>query len=140
MKLPGDDQRKSGRNIRGESSNQGKTQISAWKILAILSLIATMVMYAETMLLPAIPDLIKEFHITYSTSSWILSSYLISGAISIPLVSKISDLYGRKVILLIVIAIYTVGVCGGALATDIYSMIVARIVLAIVMYFFSIPF
>jgi hypothetical protein len=29
-----------------------------------------MVMYAETMLIPAIPDLIKDFHVSYSMSSW----------------------------------------------------------------------
>ena len=51
---------------------------SAWKVVAILSSIATMVMYAETMLVPAIPDLIKDFNITYSTSSWILTTYLIT--------------------------------------------------------------
>ena len=42
---------------------------SAWKVVVILSSIATMVMYAETMLVPAIPDLIKDFNIPYSTSS-----------------------------------------------------------------------
>jgi hypothetical protein len=34
---------------------------SAWKVVAILSFIATMVMYAETMLVPSIPVLIKDF-------------------------------------------------------------------------------
>jgi hypothetical protein len=44
---------------------------SAWKVLAILGSIATMTMtmYAETMLIPAIPDLIKDFHVSYSISS-----------------------------------------------------------------------
>ena len=50
----------------------------AWKVLAVLSLVATMVMYAETMLIPAIPDLIKDFGTSYSMSSWILTAYLVS--------------------------------------------------------------
>jgi hypothetical protein len=50
-----------------------KIPASAWKVVAILSSVATMVMYAETMLVPDIPDLIKDFNIPYSTSSWILS-------------------------------------------------------------------
>src|SRR5438128_227847 len=53
----------------------------AWKVVAILSSIATMVMYGETMLVPAIPTLIKDFKITYSTSSWILTTYLLTGAV-----------------------------------------------------------
>jgi hypothetical protein len=33
-------------------------------------------MYCETMLVPAIPNLIKDFGITYSTSSWILIQHI----------------------------------------------------------------
>ena len=56
-----------------------KTKIpaNAWIVLAILGSITTMTIYAETMVIPAIPNLIKEFHISYSMSSWILTAYLI---------------------------------------------------------------
>src|SRR5207247_4854907 len=53
-------------------------------------------MYGETMLLPAIRDIIRDFNISYTTSSWILTAYLISGAVSTPIVGKLSDIYGRK--------------------------------------------
>ena len=33
------------------------------------------------MLLPAIPDIIGEFKILYNTSSWMLTAYLIAGAV-----------------------------------------------------------
>ena len=111
-----------------------------WKILAILSIISTMVLYAETMLIPAIPHLIRDFGITYSTSSWILSSYLIAGAISVPIAGKLSDLYGRKKVLLIIMAIYTIGVFGGSISTDIYSMIISRTIQGIGMSVFPIVF
>ena len=45
------------------SSSTVKIPTYAWKMLAILSCIATMVMYAETMLIPAIPDLITDFYV-----------------------------------------------------------------------------
>ena len=64
----------------------------AWKVVAILSSIATMVMYGETMLVPAIPTLIKDFKITYSTSSWILTTYLLTGAVMTPIAGKLSDI------------------------------------------------
>jgi MFS family permease len=50
-------------------------------------------MYGETMLLPAIPDIIKDFEISYNTSSWVLSAYLIAGAIATPIAGKLSDIY-----------------------------------------------
>jgi MFS family permease len=126
----------------GNRDDAGGSNISfhAWKILAILSGIATMVLYAETMLVPAIPRLINDFGITYNTSSWILSSYLISGAISVPIAGKLSDIYGRKRILLIVMIIYTIGVVGGAVSTDIYSLLISRAVQGIGMSVFPIVF
>ena len=70
---------------------------SNWKtVLAVLSCLGVVVMFDELMILPAILDLIHRFNITYSTSIWILSSYIIAGAIMTPIAGKLSDLYGRK--------------------------------------------
>jgi MFS family permease len=67
-----------------------------WILLAILGSIAIVVEYAETMLFPAIPDLIKEFEMNYNSSSWILSGYLITAAVMAPIAGKLSDVYGKK--------------------------------------------
>ena len=98
-----------------------KTKIpaNAWIVLAILGSITTMTIYAETMVIPAIPDLIKEFHISYSMSSWILTAYLITAAIMTPIAGKLSDIYGKKKVLLIIMIIYAVGVSVAGFATNI---------------------
>lgn len=112
----------------------------AWKVLAVLSLVATMVMYAETMLIPAIPDLIKDFRVSYSMSSWILTAYLVSGAVMTPIAGKLSDIYGKKKILLIIMTIYTVGVSAAGFANNIYFMLVARAIQGMGMAMFPIAF
>jgi MFS family permease len=83
-------------------------------------------MYAETILVPAIPDLIKDFNIPYSTSSWILTAYLITAAVMTPIAGKLSDIYGKKKILLIIMIFYTVGVSIAGFSTNIDFMLVAR--------------
>src|ERR687890_976499 len=123
-----------------DKSSSEKIPSYAWNVLAILSCIATMVMYAETMLIPAIPDLIKEFHVSYSMSSWILTAYLISGAVMTPIAGKLSDIYGRKKILLIIMVIYAVGVSTAGFASNIYFMIIARAIQGIGMSMFPIAF
>jgi MFS family permease len=99
-----------------------------------------MVMYAETMLIPAIPDLIKYFHVSYSMSSWILTAYLVSGAVMTPISGKLSDVYGRKRMLLIIMVIYAAGVSLSGFATNIYFMLVARAIQGIGMSMFPIAF
>jgi MFS family permease len=85
-----------------------------------------MVLYAETMLVPAIPELINDFNISYSTSSWILTTYLITGAVMTPIAGKLSDIYGKKKILLIVMLFYTTGVSIAGFSTNIDFMLLAR--------------
>ena len=48
------------------------------------------------MLLPAIPEIIQEFKITYGTAAWIFSAYLIVAAVMTPVAGRLSDLYGKK--------------------------------------------
>ena len=103
-----------------------KIPVSSWRVVIILSSVATMVLYAETMLVPAIPNLIKDFNITYSTSSWILTTYLITGAVMTPIAGKLSDIYGKKKILLIIMIFYTTGVSIAGFSTNIDFMLIAR--------------
>src|SRR5919197_349823 len=126
--------------VHAASVSSVKIPSYAWKVLAVLSLVATMVMYAETMLIPAIPDLIKDFHVSYSMSSWILTAYLVSGAVMTPIAGKLSDIYGRKKILLIIMVIYAVGVSLAGFAANIYSMLLARAIQGIGMSMFPIAF
>ena len=98
----------------------------AWKVLAILSSIATMIMYGETMLVPAIPTLIKDFNISYSTSSWILTIYLLTGAVTTPIAGKLSDIYGKKKVLLVIMIIYAAGIPIAGFSTNISTMLIAR--------------
>ncbi len=64
----------------------------AWRALIILSSLGLIVMFDETMILPAIPDFIRDFGISYSTSSWLLSAYIIAAAVMTPIGGRLSDI------------------------------------------------
>ena len=76
--------------------NKMNSQKDAWITLTILGCLALITMYGETMLIPAIPYLINDFEISYNTSSWILTAYLVAGAVMTPIIGKLSDIYGEK--------------------------------------------
>ena len=108
--------------------------------LGILGSTLLITMYGETMLLPAIPDIIKEFNIPYDTSSWILSSYLISGAVATPIAGKLSDIYGRKKMVITIMIIYIFGISLGGFSPDITFLVIARIIQGIGISMFPIAF
>jgi MFS family permease len=99
-----------------------------WITIVILGSTLLITMYSETMLLPGITDIIKEFNISYNASSWILSAYLIAGAVATPIAGKLSDIYGRKKMILIILLIYIVGISLGGLSSSITFLILARVI------------
>ncbi|MGH9984513.1 MAG: MFS transporter [Nitrososphaeraceae archaeon] len=113
---------------------------SGWSMLVILSCLGLVVMFDETMILPAIPDFIRDFNISYSTSSWLLSAYIIAAAVMTPIGGKLSDIYGKKKLLLIIMAVYTAGIMAGRFATDIEFMLAARAAQGVGMAMFPIAF
>lgn len=92
------------------------------------------------MLLPAIGDIIRDFDISYSTSSWILTAYLIAGAVMTPIAGKLSDTYGRKKMVLIIFVVYIIGITLGGFSSNIYMLLVARIIQGIGISMFPIAF
>lgn len=97
-------------------------------------------MFDETMILPAIPDFIRDFNISYSTSSWLLSAYIIAAAVMTPIAGRLSDIYGKKKILLIVMGVYAAGLLAGRFATNIDFMLAARAAQGVGMAMFPIAF
>ena len=127
------------RNPTSPSLNQ-KVPRKAWMSLAILGSALLIAMYGETMLLPAIPDIIEEFDISYNTASWILSAYLIAGAVATPLGGKLSDIYGRKKMVMIILIIYIIGITLGGISSNITFLIVSRVIQGIGISMFPIAF
>jgi MFS family permease len=101
---------------------------NAWLTLAILSSTLLTVFFSETMLLPAIPEIIQDFNITYGTAAWIFSAYLIVAAVMTPVAGRLSDLYGKKKILLILLTIYIAGLTAGGFADNISFLLATRII------------
>jgi MFS family permease len=101
---------------------------SAWFTLGILSSTLLVVFFSETMLLPAIPEIMQDFRIPYGTAAWIFSAYLIVAAVMTPIAGKMSDIYGKKKVLLTLLALYVAGITAGGFANNISFLLASRIV------------
>jgi MFS family permease len=111
---------------------ENKTAITvsrnAWLTLAILSSTLLTVFFSETMLLPALPEIIQDFSISYGTAAWIFSAYLIVAAVMTPVAGRLSDLYGKKKVLIILLTIYIAGLAAGGFADNISFLLATRII------------
>jgi predicted MFS family arabinose efflux permease len=78
-----------------------------------------------TIITTALPTISAHFH-SNAGYTWIGSAYLLANAASTPLWGKFSDLWGRKPILLLAIAVFFLGSLLAAISVNIGMLIVAR--------------
>jgi MFS family permease len=113
------------RDSRKQAANVSQ---SPWLALGILSSTLLVVFFSETMLLPAIPEIMRDFSISYGTAAWIFSAYLIVAAVMTPIAGKMSDIYGKKKVLLVLLVLYAAATIGGAFANSISFLLTTRII------------
>jgi DHA2 family multidrug resistance protein len=75
----------------------------------------------------ALPHIAGSLSVTTNEATWVLTSYLVSNAIILPMTGWLGNFFGRKRLLLICIALFTLAsmLCG--LAGDLQFLILARI-------------
>src|SRR5476651_250839 len=83
----------------------------------LISVIAGMLLSAldQTIVSTAMPKILVDLK-GFSELSWVVAAYLIAQAVAVPITSKLSDIYGRKVLFFFNVIIFLVGsvLCGVA--------------------------
>jgi len=95
-------------------------------VTALLSAVVAMVMFTDAMLAPALPAIQNEFGVSGVLNSWILAVPLLVAAIITPVIGKCGDLYGKKRMILLSIAVYAAGVFVSGWAPNIWTLILYR--------------
>lgn len=104
----------------------------------VLALVAFGVFIAAddlTVISTMLPQMIFDFEIPLPAglddASWIVSSYLITHVVAMPLMGRISDIYGRRFIFVGCMALFALGSLMVAQATSLNFLIFSRIVQAL---------
>lgn len=84
-------------------------------VLAAIMVTTGLVAIDATILATAVPTIVSELG-GFSQFPWLFSVYLLAQAVTVPIYAKLSDLFGRKPIILIGIALFLLGsvLCGFA--------------------------
>src|ERR1700691_158296 len=79
----------------------------------------------QTIVAPALPAIGKSLG-GIDELSWVVTAYLLAVTAATPLFGKLSDIYGRRVVLLSAIGIFIAGSVACALAQNIWMLVLAR--------------
>jgi MFS family permease len=79
----------------------------------------------QTIVAPALPAIGKSLG-GIDDLSWVVTAYLLAATVATPLFGKLSDIYGRRALLLASIVVFVAGSVACALAPTIWVLILAR--------------
>lgn len=80
-----------------------------WFVLISIGLGVFIAMLDITIVNIALPTIQQEFNTNYVTTQWIVNAYTLAYTVSILLISKLGDIFGKKLFFIISISIFTIG-------------------------------
>jgi EmrB/QacA subfamily drug resistance transporter len=95
----------------------------------MVSVMASLFLVAldQTIISTALGKIVEDFH-AFSALSWIVTAYLITTTITVPIAGKLSDLFGRRLLLLIGVGIFTIASLLSGASSDVTQLIMWRAV------------
>jgi MFS family permease len=97
-------------------------------IVAALCLAIFLAALDTVLITTALPTIAKTFDISDTGYAWVGSTYLLTNAASVPFWGKMSDVFGRKPILMLANSIFLIGSLISALAVSLPMLIAGRAV------------
>lgn len=94
--------------------------------IAAIGLGALMASLSQTLIIPVLPVIEADIDASVTQSSWLLTSTLLVGAVAVPIISRLADMFGRRRMLLVALLSLAAGSLIDALTTDPTVMIVGR--------------
>lgn len=98
----------------------------------ILILVSALTVLSLNMFVPALPDIARDFDVPYARASWAVSGYLAVTAVAALLAGPVSDVFGRRPVLLGALSVLTVSAAICALAGGFAGFILARLAMGVV--------
>lgn len=97
------------------------------KLIIMGSVMASLFLVAldQTIIGTALGRIVEEFN-AFNSLSWVVTAYLITTTVTVPISGKLSDLFGRRLLLLIGVGIFGIGSLLSGLSGTIEQLIMFR--------------
>src|SRR3954451_10182732 len=93
----------------------------------LISLMLTMFLAAldQTIVATALPTIGRQFH-DVSSLSWVITAYLLASTAVAPVFGTLSDIYGRRAMIVVALSLFVIGSVLCAVAPNMPVLIIAR--------------
>src|SRR5688572_5213691 len=95
-------------------------------IIVVLALCGTLVSLQQTLVLPLLPDFPEILDTTSDNASWLVTITLLTAAVGTPIVSRLADMFGKRLMLVACMWSVIAGSIIAALSTNLTVVIVGR--------------
>jgi MFS family permease len=95
-------------------------------IVATLASTGLIASFMQTLVIPIVPRLPQLLDTGPADASWVLTATLVAAAIATPIAGRLGDMYGKRRILLVLLAAMAVGSVVSALSDTLLPMVVGR--------------
>lgn len=97
------------------------------KLIVMLSVMSALLLVAldQTIVATALSAIVQEFN-SYSSLGFVITAYMLTTTVTVPLAGKLSDMFGRRPLLIIGVTIFTLGSLLSGMAPSIEWLIAWR--------------
>ncbi|MER5754504.1 MFS transporter [Streptomyces sp. NPDC002088] len=96
-------------------------------VVAVLALAGIVVSTTQTLVVPIVPDLPRLLNASASNTAWTVTATLVAAAIATPVVGRLGDMYGKRRMLLVSLALMVAGSFTAALSDSLLPMLIGRV-------------
>ena len=97
------------------------------KILVMIAVMSGLFLVAldQTIISTALGKIVEEFN-SFSSLGWVVTAYLLTSTVTVPLAGKLSDIFGRRQVLMVGVALFTLSSLLSGSAQNIEQLIAYR--------------
>lgn len=97
------------------------------KILVMIAVMSGLFLVAldQTIISTALGKIVEEFN-SFSSLGWVVTAYLLTSTVTVPLAGKLSDIFGRRQVLMVGVALFTLSSLLSGSSQNIEQLILYR--------------
>ncbi|GAA1266794.1 hypothetical protein GCM10009609_32400 [Pseudonocardia aurantiaca] len=115
-----------GRTTQATQSGEAQAPPRTDTVVIVLAVAGIVVALMQTLVIPLIPELPRLLNASAADTTWVITATLLAAAAATPVVGRLGDMYGKRRMLLVSLAMLVAGSIVVALSSRVVPVVVGR--------------